>query len=631
MSIVHKTETRRAVGRNRLTFVLSDATVDRYGDTIDPHGWDLGDFRNNPIALFGHDGMFPVGKWANIRVENDQLVADLIPAQKGTSARIDEIVSLVEQDILRTTSVGFKPIKAEPREGGGINYKSQILLEASIVGVPANPAALAVAKSLHVSPETMAMAFGEQAVTRRAASVRKDGVNAAPRNAIKGVNKMASLNERIQAAQDDLVREKDALTAHLAEDDADPIVTEELASRIEAKQMGVDALKRAEAALAAKTAAPVQATSVPATAQRRPEMQKGSKPSDLIIRSAVVNAVAFASNKAPEEVLERLYGNDEATAIIVKAAVAPATTTTSGWAAELVNTAMTDFLETLRPMSVYPELAAVGGGRLSFGPNQGAIKIPARAPTPSIGGSFIGEGAPIPVRRLALTSATLSPKKLGVITTFTREIARYSTPAIEGILRNEILADTAITLDSVLLDNVAADTIRPAGLLNGVTALTATTGGGQAAILADIKKLRAPFDSANNGTNLVLLMNPAQEVGLALTPAADGQLGWTASVLSRYKIITSTAIPVGRVIMVNAADFVTATGDVPEFEMSNEATLHMEDSTPLQIGSTGTPNTVAAPVRSLFQTATMGLRMLMDVSWAMRRTGSVSWIDNVTW
>ena len=440
---------------------------------------------------------------------------------------------------------------------------------------------------------------------------------------------MTTLNERIQAAQDDLVRERDALTAHLAEDDADPIVTEELSARIEQKQTGVDALKRAEAVLAAKTAAPAQTVS--AMAQRRSEMQKGTKPADLIIRSAVVNAVAFASNKAPEEVLERLYGNDEATGIIVKAAVAPATTTTSGWAAELVNTAMTEFLETLRPMSVYPELAAAGGGRLSFGPNQGAIKIPARAPTPSIGGSFIGEGAPIPVRRLALTSATLSPKKLGVITTFTREIARYSTPAIEGILRNEILADTAITLDSILLDNVAGDAIRPAGLLNGVTALTATTGGGQAAILADIRKLRAPFDAANNGTNLVLLMNPAQEVGLALTPAADGQLGWTSSVLSRYKIITSTAIPVGRVIMVNAGDFVTATGDVPEFEMSNEATLHMEDSTPLQIGSTGTPNTVAAPVRSLFQTATMGLRMLMDVSWSLRRPGSVQWIDGVTW
>lgn len=630
MDIVHKKAPGARVAG--LTFVLSDATVDRYGDIVEPRGWDLSNFSLNPIALFNHNSDFPIGSWKNLRVENEQLVGDLEPASRGTSARIDELLSLIEQGILRATSVGFRPIEAEPRPGGkGVRYKRQELLETSVVSVPALPTAIAVARSMNISPETMAMAFGEQAVTRRAASDREDGVNAAPRNAIMKGNKMASLSERIQAAQEDLVREKDALTAHLTEDDADPIVTEELSSRIEAKQMGVDALKRAESALAAKTAAPVQTTSVPAMAQRRSEMQKGTKPADLIIRSAVVNAVAFASNKAPEEVLERLYGNDEATGIIVKAAVAPATTTASGWAAELVNTAMTDFLETLRPMSVYPELAAAGGGRLSFGPNQGAIKIPARAPTPSIGGSFIGEGAPIPVRRLALTSATLSPKKLGVITTFTREIARYSTPAIEGILRNEILADTAITLDSILLDNVAGDAIRPAGLLNGVTAITATTGGGQAAILADIRKLRAPFDAANNGTNLVLLMNPAQEVGLALTPAADGQLGWTSSVLSRYKIITSTAIPVGRVIMVNAGDFVTATGDVPEFEMSNEATLHMEDSTPLQIGSTGTPNTVAAPVRSLFQTATMGLRMLMDVSWSLRRPGAVAWIDGVTW
>lgn len=626
MGIIKKVEAAEVSGD--LTFVLSDGTVDRYGDTIDAGGWDLAWFRKNPIALFGHDHDFPIGRWEDVRVDGGKLLARLKLAAEGTSARIDEIRRLIEQGILKAVSVGFKAVESEPK-GTGIRFIRQELLECSVVGVPANPAALAVAKSLHVSPETMAMAFGEQAVTRRAASDREDGVNAAPRNAIMKGNKMASLSERIQAAQEDLVREKDALTAHLTEDDADPIVTEELSARIEQKQTGVDALKRAEAVLAAKTAAPAQ--TVPAMAQRRPEMQKGAKPADLIIRSAVVNAVAFASNKAPEEVLERLYGNDEATGIIVKAAVAPATTTASGWAAELVNTAMTDFLETLRPMSVYPELAAAGGGRLSFGPNQGAIKIPARAPTPSIGGSFIGEGAPIPVRRLALTSATLSPKKLGVITTFTREIARYSTPAIEGILRNEILADTAITLDSILLDNVAGDAIRPAGLLNGVTALTATTGGGQAAILADIRKLRAPFDSANNGTNLVLLMNPAQEVGLALTPAADGQLGWTSSVLSRYKIITSTAIPVGRVIMVNAGDFVTATGDVPEFEMSNEATLHMEDSAPLAIGTAGSPATVAAPVRSLFQTATMGLRMLMDVSWALRRPGSVQWIDGVTW
>ena len=227
MSIVHKTETRKPAGRNRLTFVLSDATVDRYGDTIDPHGWDLSDFRNNPIALFGHDGMFPVGKWANVRVEKDQLLADLIPAQKGTSARIDEIVSLVEQDILRTVSVGFKPIEYEPRKGGGINYKKQSLLECSVVGVPANPAALAVAKSLHVSPETMKLAFGEQADEGRPSVSQASGEQAAPpKTIIKQVKPMSTpLSKRIEDAQNDLVREKDALTAHIAESDADPNVT----------------------------------------------------------------------------------------------------------------------------------------------------------------------------------------------------------------------------------------------------------------------------------------------------------------------------------------------------------------------------------------------------------------------
>ena len=57
----------------------------------------------------------------------------------------------------------------------------------------------------------------------------------------------------------------------------------------------------------------------------------------------------------------------------------------------------------------------------------------------------------------------------------------------------------------------------------------------------------------------------------------------------------------------------------------------MEDTTPLQIGAAGTPNVVAAPVRSFFQTGVSGLRMIMDVTWAMRRTGVVQYIDGVSW
>ena len=438
-----------------------------------------------------------------------------------------------------------------------------------------------------------------------------------------------SLSKRIEDAQNDLVREKDALTAHLTEDDADPIVTEELSARIEQKQAGVDALKRAEAALAAKTATP--AAAVPAAARSTGMVKSAGKPGDLIIRSAIVQGIAEMTHQQPLDVLEKLYGHDEGVGVIVKAAVAPAMTSVAGWAAELVNTAMGEFLETLRPESVYPALAAAGGGRLTFGPNGGAIKVPARASTPSIGGSFVGEGAPIPVRRLALTSATLAPYKMGVITTFTREMAKYSMVALEPMLRQEIIFDTAITLDSTLLGAGAGSATNPAGLLNGVSTLTATAGGGSAAFLGDIRKLRAPFDSANAGSGLMLLMNPAQAEGLALTAGPDGTLGFAADILARYRVATSTAIPVGRVIMIRAADFASATGDVPEFELSNDATVHMEDSAPLQIGATGTPNVVAAPVRSFFQTGVSGLRMLMDVSWTMRRPGMVQFIDSVTW
>ena len=121
-------------------------------------------------------------------------------------------------------------------------------------------------------------------------------------------------------------------------------------------------------------------------------------------------------------------------------------TSVAGWAAELVQQIVVDFMATLLPKSVYPRLSGYGLS-LSFGRN-GKIIIPTRSRTPTIAGSFVGEGQPIPVRQGAFTSQTLTPKKMAVITTWTREIDEHSVPAIEGLLRNAIGEDTAISLDS---------------------------------------------------------------------------------------------------------------------------------------------------------------------------------------
>lgn len=637
MSIVTKTGTAEV--SDDLEFVLSDATPDRYGDVVEAKGWDLAWFRKNPIALFGHDNDFPIGTWDNVRVDGGKLLGRLNLAEPGTSARIDELRSLVRQKILRAVSVGFKPIETEPNGKRGIRFLKQELLETSLVSVPANPAALAVARSMNLSADTMKLAFGEHAEGGRESVAAKSGEQATPQHhhvRSKMTNK--TLSQRIEDAQADLIREKDALTAHLAEDDADPIVTGELSDRIEAKQANVDALKRAEQALAAKTAVPVEQRSVPGAA-RPATVAKKSEPKDILVRSAVCRLMAHFERRSAYEVMVERYGEDDTVKamldVVTKAATAPATTTTTGWAAELVQTSVLDFMESLKAASVYPALREKGG-TFTFGRN-GVVSIPSRNTGTSLAGSFVAQGAPIPVRQGAFTATTLTPKKMAVITTFTREIAEHSTPSIEAILRDAIRDDTAQAIDTILLDNVAASVTRPAGLRNGVTGATATAGGGFAALVGDLKALVGGLITSTNG-NLrapVFIMNPVQALSISLTQNAGGDFTFAAGIergmLNGYPVIQSANVAAGTVFLVDAADFFTATGDEPRFDVSDQATLHMEDTTPAQIGTAGTPNVVAAPVRSMFQTDSIALRMILDMNWAMRRAGAVAFVTGVTW
>jgi HK97 family phage prohead protease/HK97 family phage major capsid protein len=634
---------------SNVDYVLSDESLDLHGTIIEADGWKLERFRANPVALFNHDKTFVIGQWYDIRSEGRKLKAKLKLLKAGVSSRLDEIRAAVEAGFLRGVSVGFAilPGGAKRDAGGTVRISLKELVEASLVAVPSNRNSLAeAARGIGLSDRGIDLLLGENARTAEGNTRTIIGENAVTKTIVSQGNKKMSLAQRIQETEAEINGFRDQLQERTANfdgtDEGINTEVEELNRKIEESTRKLDILKKSEANLAARSA-PVIPGNVPGAAGggqstavvngNRPFAAPARKiePKEYFFRSAVVHAVAAASGKNWESVLHERYGEDESTQIYTRAAVAGATTTAAGWAAELVNTVMTDFLETLRPVSVYPALSAMAGGRLAFGPNQGAIKIPSRASTPSIGGSFVGEGAPIPVRRLGLQSITLTPKKMGVLSVFSREIARYSTPAIETLIRQEIIADTAITLDSLLLDAVAGSAVRPAGITNGVTPLTATAGGGYAAILGDIRKLRAPFDLANSSRNLVLIVNPAQLEALNLTPGADGTLGWAAGIVGRYNVIASTGVTAGTLIMLDASDFVTATGDAPEFEVSQEATIHMEDTTPLQIGTAGSPATIAAPTQSMFQTAQLAIRMLMDVSWAMRRSGMVQTITGATW
>lgn len=471
------------------------------------------------------------------------------------------------------------------------------------------------------------------------------------------------LTARIEGAQQRLNGLKDELNAHNSAcgdvmTEAETATLADLNGRIETENRQLDTLQRTERNMAQQTAETLPQTTpgvyarpgVPAVSPARPFAMPAEqlKPGDRFLRSIIAMMHSKASlelsdgYKTPAQCYADRYGQDgkidEVSRLVlghvVRAASAAADTTTSGWASQLVQTDVRGFMDVLYPASVYPSLAA-RGQRLSFG-NAGQISIPTWASTPSISGSFVAEGAPIRVAQGALTSVTLGPKKLGVITVYTREIATYSNPTIESLLRSRIQAQTSQAVDAILIDATAASSIRPPGLRAGVAGLTPTTGGGFNALVGDLKQMIAALESGSAG-NLrapTFIMNPAQVLSASLTPTTGGTFPFADIQNGRIQgisVISSSTVTAGMVILVDAADFVSVEGDSPMFTVSAEATIHMEDTTPLAISSVGSPNTVAAPVRSTFQTDCLALRMIMPINWSLLRTGTVAWLTGVTW
>jgi hypothetical protein len=344
----------------------------------------------------------------------------------------------VEQGILRAVSVGFAPIERKPLDDGGVRFTKQELLETSLVSIPANPAAVQLAKSLNVSDATLHEVFGKHA-TADIVHMAKDitAAQGISKNPIRNKPPMKTISKQIEERQATLVNLQDQLAAKVAELDGSDepdivsLAIDELNTQIESNQKTLEQLRRAETSLTNAVPAIIQKGETILESPRRPfaAPKKEVKPFDHLVRTAVVTAVAKAQTRNPLDVLKERYGEDVQTKavfdIVTRAASAPALTTTTGWAAELVQTAFLDMLETLMPMSVYPGLSN-RGPKFTFGRN-GIVSIPARTTSTTVAGSFVAQGAPIPVRQGAFTATTLTVKKMGVITSFSREMAEHST------------------------------------------------------------------------------------------------------------------------------------------------------------------------------------------------------------
>lgn len=132
---------------NTFTAVASTATVDRHGEIVSVEGWDLKNFKKNPVLLWSHDHTIPaIGIATRVWVDKTGKEAKLM--FKGAWQTVTEYgkaaAELSSMGILNTFSVGFIP-----KDMVDNKYTAQELLEISLVNVPANPDAVMLAyKSL---------------------------------------------------------------------------------------------------------------------------------------------------------------------------------------------------------------------------------------------------------------------------------------------------------------------------------------------------------------------------------------------------------------------------------------------------------------------------------------------------
>ena len=131
---------------DRVSFVASTATPDRYGDIIDQKGWITSNYRKNPVVLLNHDSsQLPIGK-GNVSIKNQQLVIDV--EFDDDDPRAQEVKRKAQNGFMNAVSVGFRPLESKSRSElssdspyygkRGMYYSKAELLEVSIVTIPAN-------------------------------------------------------------------------------------------------------------------------------------------------------------------------------------------------------------------------------------------------------------------------------------------------------------------------------------------------------------------------------------------------------------------------------------------------------------------------------------------------------------
>jgi hypothetical protein len=339
---------------------------------------------------------------------------------------------------------------------------------------------------------------------------------------------------------------------------------------------------------------------------RRDELVLGNK----FVRLILARTLGQVANLSPHSVAIDRWPNDAVLDLTTRAASAPAMTTVPGWAAELAQKVLVDAVDALGPMSAGVQLMKKGL-LLNFN-GAGELSVPTLVAAAS-NASFIQEGAAIPMRQLSTAAVSLLPYKIGSIAALTLEMLESSNA--ERLIIDTLLRSAGAALDAALFDASAATAARPAGLRYNIAALTAS---------ANANPDQAFFEDVTTLTNAVATVGGQGPYGFIASP------GRSISIRTHLLIGDVESVPTGSfvlgtpavgndVLAVVPSAVAAALDTEPDIAAGPAATLVMDDTAPV-------PPDTTQPTQSMWQQASIALRMRQGVTWALRDSRGVAWL-----
>jgi hypothetical protein len=105
-----------------IMWTLSTFDLDRFGERIDPEGWDYKGYAENPVVEWAHRYDIPaIGKAEGIYADEKGLHGSIVFNGKEYDPFGWAIGERVRRGVIRAGSVGFRVIEVEILEGGKSN------------------------------------------------------------------------------------------------------------------------------------------------------------------------------------------------------------------------------------------------------------------------------------------------------------------------------------------------------------------------------------------------------------------------------------------------------------------------------------------------------------------------------